>query len=523
MKVLIPCAGIGSRLGYFTKNFNKALIQVGLKPVISHIIDCYPKDTEFTLALGYKGEHIEEFLTLAYPEKKFNFVKIKNFEGPGSGLTHTLEKCSDFIKDKFIFHANDSLIVNNRFSKNLINDTLILSSNISDSMRYRTASINGKFIENIFDKKNYQLKNVYNYTGVSFIKDYKTFVDTIKKDNKGIGEVSYFLNQIENKKKISYKISNTWYDIGDANYYRKASEKFEKINIIPKNDQGIFFIKNKVFKFFTNSKIVQKRVKRSANLKKIVPEIISKKKYFYSYKFVKGKILSYSKNIDKDLKYLLNWSKEYLWHTQNLNNQSKKNFIKSCHEFYYEKTLSRIDLFYSNNNIVDEELKINNTLVPTLEKIINLIDWKDLSNGIPVKYHGDFHFENIIKIKKNKFCLIDFRESFGNLDNIGDQYYDLAKLKHGFELNHQIINDKLFNIKRDGNEIKFDIFVKENYLNCKNILDQFILDNNLSQKKVDIIKNLIFLNISALYTYPYSNFLYYMGKYKLYKSIIDIK
>ena len=73
------------------------------------------------------------------------------------------------------------------------------------------------------------------------------------------------------------------------------------------------------------------------------------------------------------------------------------------------------------------------------------------------------------------------------MDNIGDQYYDLAKLKHGFELNHQIINDKLFNIKRDGNEIKFDIFVKENYLNCKNILDQFILDNNLSQKKVDII------------------------------------
>ena len=76
---------------------------------------------------------------------------------------------------------------------------------------------------------------------------------------------------------------------------------------------------------------------------------------------------------------------------------------------------------------------------------------------------------------------------------------------------------------REGNEVKFDIFIKENYLNCKKILDEFILDNNLSSKKVEIIKNLIFLNISALYTYPYSNFLFYMGKYKLYKSIIDVK
>lgn len=523
MKVLIPCAGIGSRLGYFTKNFNKALIQVGLKPVISHIIDCYPLDTEFTLALGYKGGHIQEFLKMAYPKKKFNFVKIKNYDGPNSGLTHTLEKCSDFIKDKFVFHANDSLIVNNRFSKNLKDDTLILSSNLSDSMRYRTASINGKHIKKIFDKKNHQLKNVYNYTGVSFIKDYKTFVEAIRKDKKNIGEVSYFLNQIENKKKVSFKITNTWYDIGDANYYKKVSEKFEKINIIPKNDQGIFFIQNNVFKFFTDSKIVKKRVKRSSNLKKLVPKITSAKNYFYSYKFVKGQILSYSKNIDQDLKNLLNWSKENLWRKKNLDHLSNKKFFNSCHEFYYEKTLSRVDLFYSNNNIIDEELKINNTLIPSLEKIINLIDWKNLSNGIPVKYHGDFHFENIIKINKKKFCLIDFRESFGNLDNIGDQYYDLAKLKHGFEVNHQIINDKLFNIKRDGNEVKFDIFIKENYLNCKKILDEFILDNNLSSKKVEIIKNLIFLNISALYTYPYSNFLFYMGKYKLYKSIIDVK
>ena len=115
MNVLIPCAGIGSRLGYFTKNFNKAMIQVGLKPVISHIIENYPVSTKFIIALGYKGEHIEEFLKIAYPTRKFKFVRITNFEGPGSGLTLTLKKCAKFIKGNFIFHANDSLIINSSF------------------------------------------------------------------------------------------------------------------------------------------------------------------------------------------------------------------------------------------------------------------------------------------------------------------------------------------------------------------------------------------------------------------------
>ena len=72
MNVLIPSAGIGSRLGHFTKNFNKAMIQVGSKPVISHIIESYPISTKFIIALGYKGSHIKEFLTLAYPKRKFS-------------------------------------------------------------------------------------------------------------------------------------------------------------------------------------------------------------------------------------------------------------------------------------------------------------------------------------------------------------------------------------------------------------------------------------------------------------------
>ncbi len=49
MKVLIPTAGIGSRLGGLTAHYNKALLPIGKRPVVSHIIDWYPVGTEFII------------------------------------------------------------------------------------------------------------------------------------------------------------------------------------------------------------------------------------------------------------------------------------------------------------------------------------------------------------------------------------------------------------------------------------------------------------------------------------------
>ena len=36
--VVIPAAGLGARLGDFTKNYSKAMCTLGKKPIISHII-----------------------------------------------------------------------------------------------------------------------------------------------------------------------------------------------------------------------------------------------------------------------------------------------------------------------------------------------------------------------------------------------------------------------------------------------------------------------------------------------------
>ena len=51
MLVLIPTAGIGSRLDFNTRYMNKSLLQMGDLPVLSRIIESYPLKTKFITAL----------------------------------------------------------------------------------------------------------------------------------------------------------------------------------------------------------------------------------------------------------------------------------------------------------------------------------------------------------------------------------------------------------------------------------------------------------------------------------------
>ena len=72
-RVVIPTAGVGSRLLEQTENINKSLINVSNKPVISHIIESFPNDVEFVIALGHKANLVRDFIELTYPKRTFFF------------------------------------------------------------------------------------------------------------------------------------------------------------------------------------------------------------------------------------------------------------------------------------------------------------------------------------------------------------------------------------------------------------------------------------------------------------------
>ena len=83
-KIFIPSAGLGTRLGDLSKNLNKALVSIDNKPVISRVIEKFPKNVEIVMALGYKGQLIKNYLEMAHPDRVFNFVNVDNYSGPAS-------------------------------------------------------------------------------------------------------------------------------------------------------------------------------------------------------------------------------------------------------------------------------------------------------------------------------------------------------------------------------------------------------------------------------------------------------
>lgn len=76
MKVVIPLAGMGSRLRPHTYTQPKALLQVAGKPILGHILDRLLRVglDDFVFVIGDSGYQIESYISTHYPQIKRVFV-----------------------------------------------------------------------------------------------------------------------------------------------------------------------------------------------------------------------------------------------------------------------------------------------------------------------------------------------------------------------------------------------------------------------------------------------------------------
>ena len=118
---------------------------------------------------------------------------------------------------------------------------------------------------------------------------------------------------------------------------------------------------------------------------------------------------------------------------------------------------------------------------------MNRIDWKNLSDGKQVFFHGDLQFDNIIFNFKG-FKLIDWRQDFAGNIYVGDLYYDLAKLYGGLLINYKLIKENIFNYERvSTNVLNYNIYTFNNLKEYINIIESYILDKNLDLKKLKFL------------------------------------
>ncbi len=521
-KVCILAAGVGSRMGPLSEHINKAILPINFKGVISYIIEKFPKDVEIIIAVGHKKETIIDYLSLAYPERNFVYVEVDKFIGPGTGPGYSLLQCKDKLQCPFILTTADTIVLEEIPEPNM---NWFGIAPVKETERYCTVKIKNNLICQIDDKV--KTNNRFAFIGLAGVKDYETFFSALEKNReliKGEIQLSNGFKKLIEKKLVP--IGFTWFDTGSIENYIETNKAFsgtERKFDFSKGNEFIYFVNEKVIKFFADEEIVRKRYERSKVLEGLCPKIIGKRKNFYSYQKIEGQTL-YSVLNNRLFTDFLHWAAQNLWKKIALSQKEKQQFYKICHKFYHEKTMKRLNLFYAKTNLPDTENEINGILVPQLRDLLKKIDWNWLCKGIPANFHGDLQFDNILvtrddKSQLQKFILLDWRQDFAGLTEYGDLYYDLSKLYGGMNLSYQLIKEGKFSFDMSGSSVFYEFYLKNDLLEARELFERYLTKNNYDLQKVRILTSLIFLNMAPLHKDPFDLLLYFLGKYSLYKYL----
>jgi NDP-sugar pyrophosphorylase family protein len=511
LRVCIPTAGIGSRLGERTTFVNKTLVSIANRPILSHLIEQFPEESEFVIALGFKGNLIREFLEIAYPLRRFFFVEVEPFEGEGAGLGHSLNCCSQYLQQPFTFISCDTLVGESIPEPD---ENWMAFANRNNLQHYRTLRLENGQVTAICEKGEGKAPTHKPYIGLAGIYDYQNFWDVMKNGADiaiNTGEAHGFRGMMEKGIK-AYNF--TWYDTGNPEALEIARDIYrepDEPNILEKQNEAIWFVGNDVIKFSDDKDFILNRAGRVKDLQGFIPNINSVKTHMYAYTMVEGIVFSKVASVPLFEKLLERC--KLFWSAKTLSSVEAKVFSTTCMNFYRNKTFDRVSLFYKKFDREDGIESINGLPMKKLDILLNELNWEWLADGHPVRFHGDFHFENIIWTPSSQdFTFLDWRQDFGGDLKRGDIYYDFAKLLHGLIVSHEIIARNLFTVSWEFGAIAYDMHRKQILVECERYFNMWIINEGYDLKKVSILTALIFLNIAALHHDPYGLLLFALGK-----------
>lgn len=235
-KLLITSSGVGSRLGSATTHTNKALVPVGGKPAISHIITPYPKELDVVVTLGHKADLVRAFLRSSYPDRQITFVDVPVYQGPGSSLGYSLHCAREHLQCPFIFHANDTII--HQRGKPIgvfpqsISANIALTGPNKNSLQYRTVQVHDSRLMHVIEKGH--RNNNPALIGVLWIKDYRHFWQCLERLlSNDTCDQTLAESHIINAMAAPFFIERIpdWFDVGNPEGLREA-----RANIVQEED-----------------------------------------------------------------------------------------------------------------------------------------------------------------------------------------------------------------------------------------------------------------------------------------------
>jgi glucose-1-phosphate thymidylyltransferase len=181
IKVVIPMAGLGTRLRPHTWSKPKQLVSVAGKAVLDHVLDIFaslpePHNFELISIVGYLGEQIEEHINQNYPDIKAHFVVQEN----PRGQSHAISLAREYLTGPMLIVFADTLIETNLgFLSDEQADAIAWVKPVSDPRRFGVAEIGSNGLVRRLVEKPQEMSNNLAVVGFYYFKEAESLLAAI--------------------------------------------------------------------------------------------------------------------------------------------------------------------------------------------------------------------------------------------------------------------------------------------------------------------------------------------------------
>jgi len=225
LKIVIPMAGLGSRLRPHTWSRPKQLISLAGKTVLDHVLAMFetlpdPENIELIFIVGYLGDKIEAYMTEQHPNARVRFVVQEEMRGQ----SHAIYLAKEYLNGPMLMVFADTLIESNlSFLNDESADAVVWVKPVPDPRRFGVTEIGkGGWVTRLIEKPR-ELHNNLAVVGFYYFKRSEDLISAIKtqieQDYKLKGE--FYLADavnimIERGTRMRTERVNIWLDAGTS-------------------------------------------------------------------------------------------------------------------------------------------------------------------------------------------------------------------------------------------------------------------------------------------------------------------
>ncbi|MCP4567893.1 MAG: NTP transferase domain-containing protein [FCB group bacterium] len=218
MKVIIPAAGIGSRLRPHTHTIPKSLLHVAGKPILAHILDTVAtlEPKEIRIVTGFLGEKVREYVSSNY-DLNTTFVEQRELLGLGYAVHMAL---SEADSGPALIILGDTIVDTDLSAFLAEGDNVLGLMKVDDPSRFGIAEIgDGKI--SALEEKPVEPKSNLALIGLYYVSDCRRLYESLGKlvtsDRRTRGEIQLtdaLQNMIEAGVKFAPYTVDGWFDCG---------------------------------------------------------------------------------------------------------------------------------------------------------------------------------------------------------------------------------------------------------------------------------------------------------------------